>query len=231
LLRVARGRAVILTNDQILAAQKSGDIVIEPFNEDKIQGASYDLRVGPQGATTSTKRIIDLEKMGFMTLEPGDFGVVTSLETLRLGPQYTARFGLRSKYARKGIIATTGPQIDPGYYGRLIVGLTNLTPKAVSLPYRSDFLSVEFHRLEQPSTKPYDGPYQGKLSLGEEEIEAITETESMALSEMLTALRSLTQNVGTLASRMKTFEWVVGIGMGFMGLLVAVIAIIVAIKH
>jgi dCTP deaminase len=222
---------MILTNDQILAAQMSGDIVIEPFDEGQLQGATYDLRVGPQGATTSTKRIIELDKASFMTLEPGDFGIVTSLETIRLGPQYTARFGLRSKYARKGIIATTGPQIDPGYYGRLIVGLTNLSPKAVPLSYQSDFLSVEFHRLEQPATKLYDGPYQGKLTLGEEEIEAITETESMALSEMLTTLRSLTQNVGLLASRMKTFEWVVGISMGFMGLVVAVIAIIVAFKH
>lgn len=77
----------------------------------------------------------------------------------------------------------------------------------------------------------YKGPYQGKLTLGEEEIEAITESDSMALSEMLTTLRSLTQNVGTLASRMKTFEWVVGIGLAFMGILVTVIAIIVALKH
>lgn len=222
---------MILTNEQIVEAQKRGDIVIDPFDEAQLQGASYDLRVGAQGATTSAKRVVDLEKASFMTLEPGDFGVVTSYEVIGLKDQYTARIGLRSKYARKGIIATTGPQIDPGYRGRLIVGLTNLTPKAVSLPYKSDFLTVEFHRLEKPSTKPYDGPYQDKLSLGEEEIEAIVESGTLALSDMLTTLGSLSQNVGSLVSRMKTFEWVVGILMAFVGIAVTALSIIVALKH
>jgi hypothetical protein len=156
------------------------------------------------------------------------------LEEVRLGPQYVARFGLRSKYARKGLIATTGPQIDPGFHGRLIIGITNLTPKPVSLPYKDDLISVEFHRLEQPSTKPYDGPYQNKMELGAEEIEFITETDGMALSEVLTTLRSLSENVGTLSKDMsvisrefKNLQWVTPIVVS-IGL--AIIAIIVAFK-
>jgi dCTP deaminase len=233
---------MILTNDQIVEAQEGGGITIDPFDPNQVQAATYDLRVGAQGATTSTKTLIDLEKAGYMTLEPGDFGVVTCFETIRLSPQYAARFGLRAKYARKGLVATTGPQIDPGYYGRLIVGITNLTPKPVSLQFKSDFVSVEFHHLEKPSTKPYNGPYQNKVTLGEDEIEFITETEGMALSEMLTTLRSLTQNVGALTtqmgtfervleSRMKAFEWIIGIGLGFVALAVGVISVITALKH
>jgi dCTP deaminase len=225
---------MILTNKQIEEAYRTGDIIVVPYDETQVQAATYDFRVGEQGATTSSKKIVNIRETGFLLLQPGDFGVITVLEEVRLGPQYVARFGLRSKYARKGLIATTGPQIDPGFHGRLIIGITNLTPKPVSLPYKDDLVSVEFHRLDQPSTKPYNGPYQNKLELGPEEIEFITETDGMALSEVLTTLRSLSENVGTLSKDMgvisrefKNLQWitpcVVSIGL-------AIIAIIVAFK-
>lgn len=224
---------MILTDRQIRDACQKGDIVIEPFDDAQVQPASYDLRVGGQGATTSAKKRVDIKEDGYLLLEPGDFGVVTVFERLELSAQHVARFGLRSRYARKGLIATTGPQIDPGYRGRLIVGITNLTPRPVSLPYKDDFLSAEFHQLEEPAEKPYEGPYQDKTDLGPEEIEFITESEGMALSEVLTTLRSLSQNVGvlatdvtTLTSEVRAFKWavpiIVGIGMAIVGVIVAI---------
>jgi dCTP deaminase len=202
---------MILNNDQILAAYKNGDITIDPFDEEQLQPASYDLRVGEQGATTSSKHLVNIREQGFMILRPGDFGVVTTHEVLRLKPQFVGRIGLRSKYARKGIVAITGPQIDPGYHGRLIVGLTNLTPRAISLPHKDDLLTVEFHKLGQPTTKPYSGPYQDRVELGPEEIEFITEQEGLALSEVITTLRSLSENVGRLTRQMKVLQWMVPI--------------------
>lgn len=217
---------MILTAQQISEACQQGTIVIDPFDEEQVQAATYDLRVGEQGATTATKKIVNIKETGYLLLQPGDFGVITVLEEIRFGPQYTGRFGLRSKYARKGLIATTGPQIDPGYHGRLIVGITNLTPSPISLPYMDDLLSVEIHRLEQATTKPYNGPYQGRLQLGPEEIEAITETEGMALSEVMKTLQSLSVNVGTMAAEIKTLKWaipiIVGLGMAIISIIVAI---------
>jgi hypothetical protein len=152
---------------------------------------------------------VNLKEHDYIALQPGDFGVVTCLETLKLGPQYAARFGLRSKFARKGLIATTGTQIDPGFRGRLILGLTNLTTKTIALTYADDFVTVEFHRLSEQTTKPYEGPYQDKTEFGPSDIEFIMETEGMSLSEMLLTLRTLTQNVGALTGQIGMFKWVV----------------------
>jgi len=219
---------MILTDSQIIDFVNTGAIKIDPFDKKQVQPASIDIRVGKQGATTTTKKIIDIQDEGYILVDPGDFAIIISLEKLELGPQYTGRFGLRSKYARKGLIATTGPQIDPGFRGRLIIGITNLTPKAVSLPYKDDLLTVEFHKLEQPAKKPYNGPYQDKDELGPEEIEFITESDGMALSEVLTTLRSLSQNVGTLSkdvhdmtSEFRAYKWVIpviiAVGMAIIG--------------
>lgn len=224
---------MILTDRQIREVCQKGDIVIEPFDERQIEPATYDFRVGEKGASTSTKKIVNIKETGYLSLAPGDFGVVTVLEELKLGPQYVGRFGLRSKYARKGLIATTGPQIDPGFHGRLIVGMTNLTPKPISLAYKDDFVSVEFHRLEEPVEQPYSGPYQGRLDIGPEEIEFITESEGMALSEVLITLRSLSHNVGslsadvaTLTTEFRTYKWaipvLVAIGIASMSLIAVI---------
>jgi dCTP deaminase len=218
---------MILTAQQIEETYRKSDILIDPFDETQIQGATYDLRVGERGATTTSKKIVNIKDHGYLPVEPGDIGLIEVLEIIRLGPQYVGRFGLRSKYARKGLVATTGAQIDPGYHGRLIVGIMNLTPKLISLPYKDDFLSVEFHRLEEPTTKPYDGSYQNKMGLGPEDIEFITEQEGVALSETLTTLRALSQNVASLAAEVKVLKWAVPVIVGFG---ITVIGVIVAIK-
>jgi dCTP deaminase len=226
---------MILTDRQIVEARVRNDVTIEPFDPDRLQPASYDLKVGDQGITTSSKKKIDIKSDGYIVLHPGDFGVIVVHEEIALGAQYAGRFGLRSKYARRGLVATTGLQIDPGYHGRLMVGVLNLTPKPVTLPHKDDFLSLEIHKLEEPSQKPYSGPYQGRKELGPEEIEFVTESEGLALSEVLNTLRSLSANVGALTTdvtalttEMKHYKWVIPV---LLVIGMAIIGGIVALKH
>lgn len=212
---------MILTAQQIRQAVQEGRIGIEPFDERQLEPATYDLRVGPQGVTTSKKELVDLRSAGYLAIAPGDFAIVTVHERLEMGDRHVGRFGLRSKYARKGLLATTGPQIDPGYCGRLTVGLTNLTPKTISLPYKDDLLSVEYHELTEPTERPYQGPFQGRDELRAEDIELVTESTGMAYSEVLTTLSSLSKNVAKLSGTMNFMKWWLPIGLGIIALMVA----------
>lgn len=216
---------MILTDRLLKEAHERGEIVIDPFENSQVQPASYDLRIGEQGITTSGKRVVNLRETGYLAMEPGDVAIVTILERLQLSTLYAARLGLRSKYVRKGLIASMGLQVDPGFSGELNVTLVNLTPQSITLPYKDDFVSVEFHKLEAPSIHPYKGPYQGQKGLGPEEIAAITEGQGVAFSEIITTLRSLSQNVASLGSHVRIMEWtipvVLVIGMGVIATLVA----------
>lgn len=218
---------MILSNNQIKETVEKGDIKITPFEDSQVEPASYDLRVGKQGAATSSKQIINIEKRGYIPIEPGDFAIITVFEEISLGLQYAGRLGLRSKYMRKGLIATTGLQVDPGYSGYLKIGITNLTPKAISLPYKDDFISIELHKLEQPASEPYNGPYQNQKGLSPEDIEAVTEGTGMAFSEVIVTLKSLSQNVGALTADVKAMKWIMPI---IVTIGIAIIGIIVAIK-
>ncbi len=95
------------------------------------------------------------------------------------------------------------------------------------MPFNDDFITIEFHRLEEPSTKPYSGPYQDQLNLGPEEVEAITEGGGMAISEVITTLGSLARNVASLAGEVKTLQWSIPL-IVLAG--IAVIGIITALK-
>ena len=217
---------MILTDDLIAKANSEGSIKIEPFEHKQLQPASYDLRVGPEAATSSHREKINLAEKGFFELAPSDFAIVISEEKISLDNHHTARFGLRSKWARKGLVATTGAQIDPGFEGRLTVGLTNLTNKKISLSHMDDFLTVEFHRLSSPAKRTYSGPYQGKTSLDGEDIEAVLEREVMSISDMTESLRSLTSNVANMEQSVNTMKWyvtgVVVVGMAIIGIISAI---------
>lgn len=147
------------------------------------------------------------------------------------------RIGLRSKWARKGLIATTGPQIDPGLAGSIKIGLYNLTPKEISLGHRDHILTLELHKLERPVETPYAGEYQFQYGLTAKDLETIAEGDGMAFSEVLTTLRSLSANVAGLTDKMtdltgqmKTPPWMLPLVLSIIfTVLLGVAAIVVTI--
>ena len=233
---------MIQTDSQIKEAYQNGDILIRPFDEKQIQPASYDFRVGKEAVATSSEKVINLKNDGFITLKPGDFAVLITYEEIKLSSQYVGRFGLRSSFARSGLIATTGPQIDPGYHGRLIIGVTNLTPQAITISYKAKFISIELHKLSQPVMNPYDGPYQGRMSLTEEEIRIVAEKNGVPLVKVLDSIEKINKEIHSqstkIDSQTDTFntkidsqtasisiiKWAIGVGfsllilvLGFIG--------------
>lgn len=225
---------MILTDTEIVKARDDERVNIEPFSTRQVQPASYDLRVGRQAITSSSKGIIDIEKRGFFELPPGDFAIVTTREKVEFDLSHTARIGLRSKYSRKGIIATTGPQVDPGYRGRLKIGLTNLSPHTVSLPFEDDLITLEIHNLTKPASRGYSGPYQDDDALSPDDISSVTEGENIGFASMLDSLQSLSRNVGELTKNVERYTmhnevlqrqinmvlWAVGAGLAVIALLV-----------
>ena len=226
---------MILTDKMIKAAVEAGTVRLKPFDPKQVQPASYDLRVGEQGIATSGNAVVEVRRRGYFELSPGDFGILMTKELIEFDDRHTARIGLRSKYARKGIIATTGPQVDPGFRGRLKIGVTNLSPHVVTFPYDDDFITLEIHELSEAVETPYSGAYQGISDLSPEDIEAVTEGENIGFASMLESMRSISSNVSELTKSVERFAsqnetiqsqyrytlWIMGIGMGFIALLVA----------
>ena len=93
--------------------------------------------------------------------------------------------------------------------------------------------SVEFHKLGGPVTKGYIGPYQGQTEITSSDINALLAHGGMPFSEVITTIANLSQNVGVLTKDITilkdsvgTLKWVMGIGLAFIGLMVAFSTII-----
>ncbi len=190
---------MILTDQMLIDAVKDRKVIIEPFERKQIQPASYDLRLGSCVTASSSQGRVNIEERAFLEILPGDFSVVVTNETITLDNQHAGRFGLCSKWARQGLFATTGPQVDPGFEGRLIIGLANLSRNNIVVKNTESFLTLELHRLSESVNTVYYGPHQNQNAISEGDREAVGGYELIPFfSEMNIALRSLSSKVRSL---------------------------------
>jgi dCTP deaminase len=224
----------MLTDVEIREAIAAGELQINPFAEGGLQPASYDFRVGDQAFISGTDEVTDVANKGLVIIEPGEFAVIATRESVRCGTQFAAQLGLDPQYARQGLVLLSGPQIDPGFGGVLVVRVTNLAPRRITLPHEAPFLTVQFFKLNRPVAKPYAGSRQGQKGLGTADIEELTHPDSPTLGGMVRSLSALAQDVSGLNTSVARLEgsvsrlsWLVPLLVGFG---ITVTAIMVGLK-
>jgi len=138
------------------------EILIEPFSEDSIQPAGYDLRVGAEAYVDG--KFLDVKSRGEFQIPPGSYALVLTLERIGLPGDITGDMKLRSSLAREGLIGSFA-WVDPGWDGNLTLGIYNASSTPVKLTYGECFVQIAFIRLEAPAKNPYRGSYQGSQHL------------------------------------------------------------------
>ncbi len=124
----------------------------------------------------------------------------------------------------------SGPQIDPGFNGVLVVRVTNLAPRRITLAYEAPFLTAQFFRLSHAVARPYSGSRQGQTGLGPRDVEDLSNPESPTLGGMVKSLTSLARDVSDLKTSVRWMAWGIGSLAGVVAIDLTVIGIIVAVK-
>lgn len=165
----------MLSDTSIRKAIESGEIVISPFQEDRLQPASYDLSLGEDILLPSSTQIMDLrvcEPKDYMrstsmpvegyTLQPG-FGLLGSTEELIGCPSHlAARVEGRSSLGRIFLaVHITAGFIDSGFEGRITLEIVNLGRWPIKLWPGMPIAQIGFFELDQPCARSY-----GSLGLG-----------------------------------------------------------------
>jgi dCTP deaminase len=225
-----------MTDTEIREAMEAGNVGLEPMAEGSLQPASYDLRLGNKALVTKTqdieklrKRIedekaseTDVAKEGSVSIPAGAFALVVTREKVRLSTSYAGHLGLRSYYARKGLLLLAGLQVDPGFEGYLVLGLANLSPRSVQIDYEDEIATLEFHKLSRPASEKYAGMYAGQQEdpgIPKPDADYLRTIETLSVSDLTQALLRLSDNVATLSRDVR----VVGIPVG-IAVFVAVLA-------
>ena len=192
----------MLSDAQIRHLVEDGKLVIRPFEESLIQPASYDLRLGAKVLASPLSADIlgaivelDEEKSPSYRVQSGQMVAVISAEWLEFPLDICGRFGIRSEFARRGMNAFGGLQLDPGFKGRLTMTLVNVGPEPINLTLNSPLFSVEFHRLDEPAESGYEGMYQGQEDFPRDQYDFILSARTTSLAEIPT----LRQDVALLS--------------------------------
>ncbi len=82
--------------------------------------------------------------------------------TFRLPDYIAARFNLRITHVHAGLLLGTGPLIDPGFAGRLLIPLHNLTSEDYGIKGGDGLIWVEFTKLSENKRWNSDCPREGE---------------------------------------------------------------------
>lgn len=230
----------LLTDVEITEAVESGTITIDPFDKDRhLQPASYDLRLGKNAIITRSISLdelrgkverdeakeLNVERERSISIPPGGFALVTTLEKIKLPEDHAGHIGLSTYYVRKGLSVLSGLQIDPGWEGVLVLGLCNLSTRAVVIDYGDTICTIEIHKLIRQASKAYSGPYmadqrEGRIPKADKDYLRMIET--MSVSDLTKALITISSSVDKL-SRMMWFFWI-PLGIAVVASIISAIA-------
>lgn len=126
--------------------------MVYPFEKENLKSACYAIRIGDRavywdgiGALNQT----NLEPNQSFRVPENSIVFIKSKEYFRL-PWYMAmRFNLKIMNVHRGILLGTGPVVDPGFEGHLLIPLHNLTTNVYSFRSGETFVWVEFTKVSQ----------------------------------------------------------------------------------
>lgn len=138
------------------------------------EGAGFDLRLGEvykisgkaflgvtERHTADVKLVKEYKegKTSSITLKPGDFYLVTTIESVNTPLDITINFKPRSTTFRSGLFLRTG-NVAPGYQGKLSFGLKNEGPIPVTIEMGARFVHAQFEQVLGEGNQ-YRGQWQG----------------------------------------------------------------------
>ncbi len=163
---------MILSDKTIFRMLKEKTLIIEPVEEEQIQPASVDIRLGdtfsivedsPNGIITMQNEITykTIQTDRYILL-PGQFVLATTLEYFVMPNDLTAFVEGRSSLGRMGLFIQNAGWVDPGFEGEITLELFNANRCAIELQPGRRVGQLVFAQLDDTALNPYKGKYQGQ---------------------------------------------------------------------
>lgn len=168
---------MILSDKTLKAMIASGELVMTPIDEQSIQPASIDCRLGNHFLIVEQNQmdVITLDSEiqyreiinESITIPPHTFLLATTQEYMELPNNLTAFVEGRSSIGRIGLFVQNAGWVDPGFKGRITLELYNAGSLPIKLQAGKRICQMVFCKMDQAAENPYKGKYQGqKVTVG-----------------------------------------------------------------
>jgi dCTP deaminase len=165
---------LILSDRTLKRLIASGELGIDPINEESIQPASIDCRLGDDFLVVEDRQMhtIDLNseiiyrqiKGPTITIPPHSFLLATTMEFIKLPNNLTAFVEGRSSIGRIGLFIQNAGWVDPGFRGQITLELYNANSLPIRLESGRRICQLVFCSMDQAADAPYQGKYQGQVN-------------------------------------------------------------------
>lgn len=183
--------------------------LIEPFDEDLLRAARYELRLGDEAHVGGASRRLNKDDPS-LVLEPHQVAVVKTHEFLRIPRFLIARWNLRVVMVYEGLLWVGGPQVDPGWAGHLYCPVYNLAERKIYLEYKQPIFTMDFVRVHPTQTKRFN---PRKRTINEHDVHRLQSAPFEELNRLL-----------KLESR---FYTAIGMMFAVLGIMVAALSVVV----
>lgn len=151
--------------------------VIEPYNESSIKNGAYELSLGNQVFQTDSnpRSVITLEKGQKIYIDPGQFALLLTEETLKIPRETIAFISIKATIKFKGLINVSGFHVDPGFEGKLLFSVYNAGPSRIVLSRGTKYFPIWFADLNE--SQDYVGVHNNQDTIPDEPIAALSQGE------------------------------------------------------
>ncbi len=204
----------MITGRELLAAVKQ-ETFIRSGHEDCAEGVKYDFRLGQRllkagmgafnvGDLTQTER-------NSLVVDPGEVVFALTEERVVIGPDMVVQLSPKRKMSHAGILTIGGMYIDPGYEGRLLLGLFNISSTPFRLMPGKKMITGTFYRLVEQEVDEFPEPPPPFDDFPAGLVQVMDSYKPMAVQAISDAVKALERRVDGIQGQITSHqEWRTG---------------------
>lgn len=219
--------------------------LIDKFDKDFVDCASYRLRLGDQAFVTQdqfaqpspTASLIQAldpaPPNNTIVIPPGQFAFLLTEEEVTVPPGAIALISMRAGLKFKGLINVSGFHVDPGFKGKLLFGVYNAGPSPIVLQKLQELFLIVYADLDRVSSDDYcyDGSARNRAGISPDLIQGMTGQvfSPMLLQRKMDEIegvqRSIANDFADIKGRGRTWDT---LALTFIGLVLTIVVAVLA---
>lgn len=146
-----------ILSDVDIRRELGNNILIFPFREEFLKGASYNLSASEFAWDIETKENIYNEQEKAIVIRPSSTAVIETNETIWVSQGISGTYHSRVSQVSHGT-GHVGTTLDPNYIGPSLIAVHNHGKEPVKISLETEpFATLKFHYLQTPSSKEKHG--------------------------------------------------------------------------